>query len=264
MWKISLYLVRNPVHYVYLFLVEVGQIARFTKTAVLSAFSPPYKRSITRRQMDEIGFGSLPIVTLTGLFMGLVLALQSIVELRNLGATTYLGRPIGTTVIRELGPVLSSMMVAARSGSAIAAELASMAIAEQIDALRAEGSDPVKKLVEPRVVACTLMMPILTTICDMVAFAGASIIACRVVQISAFFFWDSVLEVLTPAFIWGGLVKSLSFGFVIGIVSCYSGMTTSFGSAGVGQATTRSVVMTSISILALDFLLTKVFTMTWW
>jgi phospholipid/cholesterol/gamma-HCH transport system permease protein len=264
MVKIALFLVKNPFLYFGHFLRELGAMARFTKSAVLSAFSPPYKRSITRRQMDEIGVGSLPIVTLTGLFMGLVLGLQSIVELRSVGATSYIGRPIGTTVIRELGPVLSSMMVAARSGSAIAAELASMVIGEQIDALRAEGSDPVKKLVEPRLVACTLMTPVLTMICDLIAFIGGWMVATQVVQISSFFYWDSVLEVLTPAFVWGGLVKSLTFGFIIGVVACYAGMKTSFGSAGVGEATTRAVVIASISILALDFLLTKVFIITWW
>ncbi len=264
MKQIALYLVKNPLQYMSAFFVELGSIAMFTQSAVISIFTPPYKRSITRRQMDEIGVGSLPIVTLTGLFMGLVLALQSIVELRNMGATSYIGRPIGTTVIRELGPVLSSMMVAARAGSAIAAELASMAIGEQIDALRAEGSDPIKKLVEPRLVACTLMTPVLTVICDFVAFIGSWIVACQVVQISSFFYWDSVLEVLTPAFVWGGAIKSLCFGFVIGVVSCYSGMKTSFGSAGVGEATTRAVVLTSISILALDFLITKIFIVTWW
>jgi len=244
--------------------MELGAIASFTKMGVVSIFRPPYKKSITRRQMDEIGAGSLPIVTLTGLFMGLVLALQGIVELRNIGATSYIGRAIGTTVIRELGPVLSSMMVAARAGSAIAAELASMAIGEQIDAFRAEGSDPIKKLVEPRLVACTLMMPVLTVICDFIAFFGGWIIACQIVQITSFFYWDSLFEVLTPAFIWGGLVKSVTFGFLIGAVACYSGMSTSFGSSGVGQATTRSVVISSISILAVDFLLTKIFIITWW
>ncbi len=264
MKQIALYLVKSPFQYIRAFFTELGSIASFTQAAVISVFTPPYKRSITRRQMDEIGVGSLPIVTLTGLFMGLVLALQSIVELRNMGATSYIGRPIGTTVIRELGPVLSSMMVAARAGSAIAAELASMAIGEQIDALRAEGSDPIKKLVEPRLVACTLMTPVLTIICDFIAFIGSWIVACQVVQISSFFFWDSVLEVLTPAFVWGGAIKSLCFGFVIGVVSCYSGMKTSFGSAGVGEATTRAVVLTSISILALDFLITKIFIVTWW
>lgn len=239
-------------------------MTRFTQTAVASALSPTFRRSITRRQMDEIGVGSLPIVTLTGLFMGLVLALQSIVELRSIGATSYLGRPIGTTVIRELGPVLSAMMVAARAGSAIAAELASMVIGEQIDALRAEGADPVRKLVEPRLVACTLMMPVLTTICDLVAFIGGWMVASQIVQISSAFYWDSVLEVLTPAFVWGGLIKALCFGFVIGIVSCFAGMSTTFGATGVGDATTRAVMISSISILGLDFLLTKLFITTWW
>ncbi len=260
----AFYLVRNPLQYLLTFFTELGAITSFTKTAVLSAFFPPYKRSITRRHMDEIGVGSLPIVTLTGLFMGLVLALQSIVELRNIGATSYIGRPIGTTVIRELGPVLSSMMVAARAGSAIAAELASMSINEQIDAFRAEGSDPIKKLVEPRLVACTFTMPLLTAICDCVAFVGGWIVAHTVIQISSAFYWDSVLEVLTPAFVWGGLLKALVFGFLIGIVSCYSGMKTGFGSSGVGEATTRAVVLAAISILAFDFLLTKLFIVTWW
>ena len=256
--------VQNPFHAVLNFLGELGSIAKFTKSAVLSLFSPPYRRSVTCRQMDEIGVGSLPIVTLTGIFMGLVLALQGIVELRNIGATSYIGRAIGTTVVRELGPVLSSMMVAARAGSAIAAELASMAIGEQIDALRAEGSDPVKKLVEPRVAACTLVMPLLTMFCDFVAFIGGWIIACQIVKVTSFFYWDSVFEVLTPAFVWGGLLKSLTFGFVIGVVACHSGMSAGFGSAGVGQATTRAVVLSSISILALDFLLTKIYIVTWW
>src|SRR3989338_8278286 len=222
-------LVRSPLQAVWDFFAGLGRIAEFSQTGVASAFSPPYKRSITRLQLDSIGVGSLPLVILTGLFMGLVLALQAIVELRNIGATSYIGRAIGTTVVRELGPVLSSMMIAARSGSAIAAELASMAIGEQIDALRAEGSDPVKKLVEPRLVACTLSMPLLTTLCDLIAFIGGWLIATNVVQISSFFYWNSVFEVLTPAFVWGGLIKSLFFGFVIGVVSCYSGMKASFG-----------------------------------
>jgi phospholipid/cholesterol/gamma-HCH transport system permease protein len=186
------------------------------------------------------------------------------VELRSIGATSYIGRLVGTTVLRELVPVLSSMMVAARAGSAIAAELASMIIAEQIDAFRAEGSDPVKKLVAPRLVACTVMTPILTILCDLIAFLGGWIVARQIVQISSFFYWDSIFEVLTPAFIWGGVLKSLVFGFVIGIMACYSGMKTGFGSAGVGEATTRAVVLASITILALDFLLTKIFIVTWW
>ena len=266
--KIAFYLIKNPILYltrsVTAVLTELGSMADFTRLAVISIFTPPYKRTITLNQMDEIGVGSLPIVALTGLFMGLVSALQSIVELRSIGATSYLGRPLGTTIVREMGPVLSAMMVAARAGSAIAAELASMTVAEQIDALRAEGSDPIKKLVEPRLVACTLMVPVLTILCDLIAFIGGSFIATGVVQVSSFFYWDSVMEVLTPAFIWGGFIKSVVFGFVIGIVGCYSGMKTGHGSAGVGGATTKAVVTTAISILALDFLLTKIFIVTWW
>ncbi len=257
-------LTKRPSHILTSFFAGLGAFTLFTQTAVTSAFIPPYRRSITCLQMDAIGFGSMPIVTLTGLFMGLVLGLQGIVELKNFGSTAYLGRPIGTTVIRELGPVLSAMMVAARSGSAIAAELASMAISEQIDALWAEGSNPIRKLVEPRLVAITLMMPVLTILCDAVAFVGGWIIAVRDVKITTCFYWNSIMEVLTPAFILGGILKALVFGFIIGSVSCYTGMQTGSDSAGVGIATTRSVVLCSILILSSDFILTKILTLLWW
>jgi phospholipid/cholesterol/gamma-HCH transport system permease protein len=257
-------LIRHPFYFVPAFFAEFGAITLFIKATVTAVLSPPYKKSITRRQMDTIGVGSLPIVCMTGIFMGLVLALQSIVELRNIGATSYMGRAIGTTVIRELGPVLTSIMIAARSGSAIAAELASMSINEQIDALRAEGSDPIKKLVEPRFLACMIMTPVLTILCDMIAFIGGWLVAYRDIQISSYFYWDCVLEVLTPAYVWGGVIKSLMFGALIGIISCYAGMRISQSSEGVGEATTRSVMLTSIMILAVDFILTKIFIITWW
>jgi phospholipid/cholesterol/gamma-HCH transport system permease protein len=264
MTRIALYLIKSPLHYIHLFISEIGNLSIFTQSTFAAILSPPYKKTITRKQMDEIGVGSLPVVTLTGLFMGLVLALQSIVELRSIGATSYIGRPISTTVVRELGPVLASIMVTARAGSAIAAELASMVVNEQIDAMKAEGSNPVKKLVEPRVLACTFMMPVLTIICDVIAFVGGWIVACRIVQITSSFYWNSVFEVLTPAFVLGGLLKSVIFGFVIGIVSCHAGMKTRFGATGVGEATTRAVVISSISILMIDFVITKIFIMTWW
>ena len=259
-----LYLIKSPLHYLHLFISEIGNMSVFTKNTFSAIASPPYRKTITRRQMDEIGVGSLPVVTLTGLFMGLVLALQSIVELRGIGATSYIGRPISTTVIRELGPVLASIMVTARAGSAIAAELASMVVNEQIDAMKAEGSNPVKKLVEPRVLACTFMMPVLTAICDMVAFVGGWIVAVRIVQISSSFYWNSIMEVLTPAYVIGGVIKAVLFGFIIGIVSCHAGMKTRHGATGVGEATTRAVVISSISILMVDFVVTKIYIMTWW
>lgn len=246
------------------FFRELGALTIFAESAVRSFFLPPYRRTITRAQMDSIGVGSFPIVVLTGIFMGLVLAMQSIVELKAFGATSYLGRPIGTTVVRELGPVLTSIMIAARAGSAAAAELASMVIGEQVDAMRAEGSDPIRKLVEPRIAAFTLMMPLLTVICIAVAFVGGWIVAVNIVQVSTDFYWQSILEVLTPAFIWGGVIKALAFGFITGVIATYSGMKTSSSATGVGEATTKAVVYSCISILALDFLLTKIYIMTWW
>lgn len=264
MKKSSVTLVHNPFAFVPLFLAELGAITLFIRSVFLAIPAPPYRRSITRRQMDTIGVGSLGIVAMTGIFMGLVLALQSIVELRGIGATSYMGRAIGTTVVRELGPVLTAIMVAARSGSAIAAELASMTISEQIDALRAEGSDPIKKLVEPRFLACLIMTPVLTVICDVIAYVGGWVVACRDIQISSYFYWDCIFEVLTPAYVWGGVIKAMTFGGFIGIISCYSGMRRSQSAEGVGEATTRSVMLSSISILAVDFLLTKIFSVTCW
>lgn len=264
MKNVGLSLTRNPFAFIPAFLTELGALTRFAFATFKALLTPPYKKSITRRQMDLIGVCALPIVSMTGLFMGLVLALQSIVELRNIGATSYMGRAIGTTVIRELGPVLTAIMIAARSGSAIAAELASMSINEQIDALRAEGSDPIKKLVEPRFLACAIMTPVLTAICDFIAFVGGWLVAIRDIQISSTFYWDCVLEVLTPAFVWGGMIKAVMFGGLIGLVSCFCGMRHSTSAAGVGEATTRSVMLCCILILAVDFLLTKIFIVTWW
>ncbi len=255
---------RSPFGWLRSFFTELGRICRFVKSTLTALALPPYRKSITRRQMDLIGVGSLPIVCMTGIFTGLVLALQSIVELRNIGATSYMGRAIGTTVIRELGPVLTALMIAARSGSAIAAELASMSVNEQIDALRAEGSDPIKKLVEPRFLACALMTPALTLLCDAIAFVGGWIVAVHDIQITSYFYWNCIFEVLTPAFIWGGLIKAFVFGCLIGFISCYCGMRQSASSSNVGEATTRSVVLCSVLILAVDFLLTKIFIITWW
>lgn len=243
---------------------ELGSLVRFSQKAFSSIFAPPYRRTITLRQMDAIGVGSLPIVTLTGIFTGMVLALQSIVELRVFGATSYVGRPIGTTIIRELGPVLSAIMVAARSGSAIAAELGSMVVGEQIDALYAEGADPIKKLVEPRLLACILATPLLTLYCDAVGFVGGWLIATQTALITSNFYWNSVFEVISPAYLWGGLIKSICFGSIIGVVGCYSGINTRRDATGVGTATTQAVVISAISVLAVDFLLTKLFIITWW
>jgi phospholipid/cholesterol/gamma-HCH transport system permease protein len=229
-------------------------------------FARPFYAQDLVQQMDEIGVKSLGIVLLTGLFTGMVLALQSSVQLRTFGATIYIGRLVSASMIRELGPVLAGLMVAGRVGSGIAAQLGSMRVTEQIDALNTLGTDPIKKLVTPRVLAALLMMPVLTIINDVVGIIGGNIIASLVVGIPSSLYWRTVLEqIAADGFVFTyipndfvmGLSKPFVFGGIIAITACYFGINTTGGTEGVGQATTRTVVTSSILILIVDYFLTQ-------
>jgi phospholipid/cholesterol/gamma-HCH transport system permease protein len=219
---------------------------------------PYYVRDILI-QMDRIGFGSLFIVVLTGLFTGMVLALQGAVQLEPYGATIYVSRLISTSVVRELGPVLAALMIAGRVGTGIASELASMTVTEQIDAMRAEGTDPIHKLATTRLVACLAMIPLLTIITDGIAILGGWLVARLYLGIDSYFYWTWAFEALRQRDLVLGLVKPAVFGFLIAMVGCYAGFTTKGGTVGVGSSTTQSMVSSSILILASDFFLTKLF-----
>jgi phospholipid/cholesterol/gamma-HCH transport system permease protein len=217
-------------------------------------------------QMDRIGVGSIPIVLLTGLFTGMVLALQSSVELNKFGADIYIGRLVGASMIRELGPVLCALMIAGRAGSGIAAELGSMKVTEQIDALQSFGTDPIKKLVTPRFVAALIMVPILTVIADTVGILGGLIIAVLRVGLPAVAYMHGVFDsTALSGFVFGffpkdfvsGLIKPFVFGGIIALTGCYYGLATKGGTEGVGLSTTRSVVTSSVLILASDYFLTQ-------
>ena len=230
-------------------------------------FARPFYRQDLVVQMDEIGVKSLGIVLLTGLFTGMVLALQSSVQLRTFGATMYIGRLVAGSMIRELGPVLAGLMVAGRVGSGIAAQLGSMRVTEQIDALNTLGTDPIKKLVTPRVLAALIMLPLLTIINDFVGIIGGNIIASLVVGLPAAQYWRTVWEqIASDGFVFRfvpndfvqGLTKPFVFGGVIAITACYFGLSTSGGTEGVGVSTTRTVVTSSILILVLDYFLTQI------
>ncbi|MDX1622565.1 MAG: ABC transporter permease [Gemmatimonadota bacterium] len=210
-------------------------------------------------QADVIGVQSLVIVGLTGLFTGMVLALQSSVQLVEFGASMFIGQLVGASVIREMGPVLTALMVAGRVGSGIAAELGSMRVGEQIDALEAMGTDPVKKLVKPRVLAGLFMLPVLTILTDTIAILGGNLIAWLSLHQDATTYWNAVWSGLYMSDMFTGLAKPVVFGFIITTVSCYQGITTTGGTEGVGRSTTQSVVLSSILILASDFFLTKLF-----
>ena len=219
------------------------------------------------QQMDEIGVKSLGIVLLTGFFTGMVLALQSSVTLQTFGATMYIGRLVSASMIRELGPVLAGLMVAGRVGSGIAAQIGSMRVTEQIDALNTLGTDPIKKLVTPRVLAALIMLPILTIINDFVGILGGSLISSLVVGIPSGLYWRTVWEQIgsdgftlhfIPNDFVQGITKPFVFGGVISITACYFGLNTTGGTEGVGESTTRTVVLSSVLILVLDYFLTQI------
>ena len=230
-------------------------------------FVKPFYTADLFQQMDVIGVGSLGIVLLTGFFTGMVLALQSAVQLQALGQTALIGKLIAGSMVRELGPVLAGLMVAGRVGSGIAAQLGSMRVTEQIDALNTLGTDPIKKLVTPRVLACLIMLPLLTVINDFVGILGGSIIARFYLGLPSSMYWSSVFEQMLsggftlryiPNDFVQGLTKPFVFGGIISLVACYHGLKTSGGTEGVGLATTRTVVTASILILVVDYFLTQI------
>jgi phospholipid/cholesterol/gamma-HCH transport system permease protein len=230
-------------------------------------FARPFYGGDLVQQMDAIGVQSLGIVLLTGFFTGMVLALQSAVQLQTFGASMYMGRLVSASMIRELGPVLAGLMVAGRVGSGIAAQLGSMKVTEQIDALNTLGTDPIKKLVTPRVLASLIMLPTLTIINDFVGIVGGNLIAQFYLDVPTSLYWRTVWEqIASDGFIFRfipndfvqGLTKPLVFGALISITACYFGLNTSGGTEGVGVSTTRTVVTSSILILVLDYFLTQI------
>jgi phospholipid/cholesterol/gamma-HCH transport system permease protein len=209
-------------------------------------------------QMDQIGVGSLTIVVLTGFFTGGVLILQAYPTLAYYGAQSQAGQGVATTLIRELGPVLCALMVAGRVGSAISAELGSMVVSQQIDAMRALGTSPIKKLVTPRVLALIIALPLLTVAADVFGLIGGGIVAANIYGLDTNVYTNSVRNGVDINDIIGGIVKPIVFGLIIGVVSCYKGLTTSGGTVGVGRSTTDAVVVSSITVIVADFFLSKV------
>ena len=236
---------------------EVQELSLLTWRALRGVFRPPLYVRETIQQMDILGFGSLPIILLAGGFTGGVLALNSANTLQKFGVQSVTGQLVATSLIRELGPVLTCLMLAGRVGSGIAAELGSMLVSEQIDAMRALGTDPVKKLVAPRIIAMVTMAPTLTIICDMVGVLGGMVVAITLLHQPASVYLSSAEQSVTYNEIIGGLIKPTVFGLIIALIGCYMGLSTQGGTVGVGRSTTRSVVVASILIIAVDFLLTK-------
>jgi len=238
--------------------LEVQEYVRLVGAAVRGVFTPPLYGYDIVEQFDMIGAGSLTVVLLTGLFTGAALASQSGLTLDQFGARPVVGRLVSASMIKELGPVLTALMLTGRIGSGIAAELGSMVVTDQINALRALGTDPIRKLVVPRVLAGLFMAPVLTVISDFVGIFGGWIIARFQLQVATGLYWSSVTRGLYMQDVWMGLIKPFALGFVIVTIACHVGLRTSGGTQGVGRATTVAVVAGSVSVIAVDFFVTQV------
>ena len=227
--------------------------------ALRNVFRTPHYTGDILMQMDIIGVGSLPIVILVGFFSGAVMGLQMSRALAQYGATGQMGQIVAITLVRELGPVLSSLLVAGRNASGMASELGSMKVTEQIDAMRALGTDPVQKLVTPRVIATCVTLPLLTIIADFVGLIGGFLIAYFLLNQTADQYWSTAWRSLVWNDLAQGLLKPFFFALVISLVGCYYGMQTRGGTQGVGRATTQAVVVASIWIFVLTFFITRMF-----
>ena len=219
----------------------------------------PVETTLVLTQFEQIGVRSLSIVILTSLFIGMVLALQTAYSLEEFGGKLFVGKVVSLSLIRELAPVMMSLMVGGRVGAGITAEIGTMKVTEQIDALRALATDPVRKLVVPKVLATTLMFPLLTIISCAVGIIGGLFIAVGNLHLSANFYIRSVIETVQYNDLASGVGKTFFFGFAVGLIACFNGLRTSGGADGVGRSTTMSVVTGAITVLVLDFFLTKVF-----
>jgi phospholipid/cholesterol/gamma-HCH transport system permease protein len=237
----------------------MGGLAQLIGDSIVSMFSRPFYRYELLRQLDEIGAKSVSITGITAFTTGMVLALQTAYALQAFGGKLFIGRVVALSLVRELGPILTALMVGGRVGSGITAELGSMTVTEQVDALRAMAVSPVRRLVVPRVLATTLMMPVLTALADVLGILGGLLIAVVELQMTAQDYLSSIWNQLAISDIGSGLGKTLFFGLEIAAIGCYNGLNVEGGATSVGIATTRTVVTASISILVSDFLLTKLF-----
>src|SRR5499427_2458522 len=220
-------------------------------------FSPPRYYADTLLQADLIGVGSLPIVVLIGFFTGAVLALQTSSTLQTFGSLSLTGQLVSLSMVRELGPVLTGLMVAGRNSSGMASELGSMKVTEQIDAMRAMGVDPTKKLVTPRVVATVVMLFFLSVISDLVGLTGGFFISFALLGLNANQYWTTAYQALRLGDVMMGLTKPALFGYIIASIGCYYGLSAKGGTQGVGRATTQAVVAASVLILVADFFATR-------
>ncbi|MCF6159129.1 MAG: ABC transporter permease [wastewater metagenome] len=241
------------------FILSVGQAVLLAIKGFTGIFLPPFNLRLVLYEIDNFGLGSLLLVDLIALFTGMVMALQTIYGLSMYGAEMYVGSVVSLSLVRELGPVMASIMVGARVGSGIAAEIGSMQVTEQIDAMRALGASPIKKLVTPKMIAAMIALPLLTVTANVVGVFGGMIVALFELDIDSVFYINSILTTITVSDLLSGISKTVFFGLIIAVIGCHFGLKTTGGTTGVGRSTTITVVTISILILISDFFLTKLF-----
>lgn len=238
-------------------LLEVQELTLLLTRAASRLFKRPAYFNEIIAQMDLIGVGSLTIIILTGFFTGAVLSLQTYPTLKFYGAQDQTGRLVALSLVRELGPVLTALMITGRVGSAISAELGSMVVSQQIEAMRALGTDPIRKLVAPRLIALVIALPLLTVLADTVGIGGGWVVATGLYNLSSNTYLSTVREGITANDVLGGVIKPIVFALIIGTIACRQGLKTEGGTVGVGRSTTTAVVTGSILVIIADFFLAK-------
>ena len=241
------------------FLAQLGRFTLFTITAVSHCVRPPIFPRLIGRQMIDIGFYSLPVVGLTAIFSGMVLALQSYTGFSRFNAEGAIANVVVLSLTRELGPVLAGLMVAGRIGASMAAEIGTMRVTEQIDALTTLSTNPYKYLIAPRLIAGFLMLPLLVLVADIIGVFGGYIVAVFKLGFNPNVYLANTIDFLEPLDVISGLVKAAVFGFIIALMGCYNGFNSKGGAQGVGAATTNAVVSSSILILVFNYMITELF-----
>jgi phospholipid/cholesterol/gamma-HCH transport system permease protein len=236
---------------------RLGQFALLAGQTARSAVRPRFPGLELLRQFEAIGARSSTIVLITALFTGMVLALQTGIALARFGAKPYVGAVVGLSLARELGPVLTALMVGGRVGAGITAEIGAMQVTEQVDAIRSMGADPVQKLVLPRVIAATFALPLLTVLADVLGVLGGLVLAWSQFGIDPSFYLQTITNTVQLGDFFSGILKTFVFGWLIAMIGCFTALQTTGGTVGVGRATTRAVVAASIGVLVTDFFLTQ-------
>lgn len=241
------------------FLAFLGGLANLISQTFSLAFVPPFRSSRMVEQAKKAGVESLPLVSLVALFIGIIMALQTAVQMQRVGSEMYIASIVTLSLVRELGPVVTALVVAGRVGAAIAAEIGSMQVTEQIDALETFATNPVQYLVVPRFLALTFMLPLLTLYADLLGILGGYLMCVYKLGISSSMYWNITFESLYFKDLFSGLFKSVIFGMIISLVSCYEGFNVEGGAQGVGKATMRAVVNSFILVVTADCFFTAVF-----